>query len=240
MAAPKIELQNFAQSIYLTIKNRYFDDIDGEDGEVFVSQVIDWTNMFVDELETELDSEGELVDWWFSRVNGFALGTATAGLASIALPTSVDRLLTGTQRYVQVLQDGTAVSNWAVVDADSITNRFDRVTEDMCAMVGTDIVFSRQFRDTEQGGSIVGDVTQPLPRLSQTNVKLLTTVKPNLLLKLGVSKNAVLPDIVQGKLTPNYVQKFNDLLAGAIKRSKNTSRSHKASRDNFNSVRGIY
>lgn len=237
--SPQKQLETFAQSIYLMVKNRYFDEIEGEDGVAFVDQIIDWANMFVDELETEVGPDGQLVDWWFLRQNGFELGTATTGDASIALSSTVDRLLTDEHRYVQILQDSTPVSNWAVVHPKDISSRTDRITEDMCAVVGTNIVFSRQFRDTEENGTIVGDVVTKLPRLSRTNVRLLTTVKPGLLLKLGIAKNSTLPDIVQGKLNPNYVQKFNNLLAGAIARSNASSVSSKAARDSYSHIRGV-
>lgn len=238
--SPEKQLENYAQSIYLVIKNRYFDDIDQEDGQRYIDQVIDWTNMYLDELRTTTNpSTGELVDWWFNRQTEQTLGTATTGTASITLNSRIERLITDEQRYVQIKQDGTTVSNWAVVHPKDITSRSNRITEDMCAMVGNGIVFSRAFRDTEQGGVIVGDVVSELPELSRTNVKLLSQVKPQLLLKLGVAKNATLPDIVQGKLSPSYVQKYQDLLTGAIARSMATSQPATAERDSFGYVRGV-
>lgn len=239
MAAPIVDLRAFAQSIYLVLKNRYFDDIEDDDGAVFVNQIIDWTNMFLDELETEVGPDGEPVDWWFARESGSALGTATLGAASISTPSGVDRLITDEQRYVQVKQDSSVISNWQVVHPKDITSRTDRVSADMCAMVGQNIVFSRPFNDNESTGAIVGDVILSLPRLSLTNTKLLTTVKPALLLKLGVAKNAILPDIVQGKLSPNYAQKFQDLLTGAIARSNATSVAATVNREDYSRVRGV-
>lgn len=237
--SPTKQLEAFAQSIYLVIKNRYFDDIEGEDGQVFVDQIIDWTNMFVDELESTVAPNSELVDWWFARSNEYALGTATLGANSIVVPTAIDRILAEEQRYVQILQDGTAVSNWAVVSPKNITNKADRITEDMCAVVGTGLIFSRPFKETEASGSIVGDVMLKLPRLSRVNIKLLTMVRPVLLLKLGVAKNATLPDIVQGKLSPSYSVKFDQLMTGAIARSVASSRAITATRDNFSHIRGV-
>lgn len=238
--SPQSQLEAFAQSIYLTIKNRYFDDIAGDDGQVFVKQIIDWTNMFLDELENETDGTSELVDWWFSRQAAAPLGTAVLGAASSSLPSTVDRLITDEMRYVQILHDNAVISNWAVVHPKDIANHTNRVTEDMCALVGTSIVFSRAFRDTEANGSIVGDVINKLPRISATNVRILTTVRPKQLLILGVAKNSTLPDIVQGGLSPSYAQKFNDLLQGAIARSNATSVAAQAARDSYSNVRGVY
>ncbi len=237
--SPADTLNKFANSIYLTIKNRYFDDIEGEDGQVYVTQVIDWTNMFLDELRNTVNNDGGLVDWWFVRESNYPLGVATEGEASIATPKDVERLITDEMRYVQVLQDNAVVSNWAVVHPRDISSKTDRITEDMCAVVGGNIVFSRAFRDTEEGGSIVGDVVTQLSDLSTTNVRLLTIVKPKLLLILGVAKNATLPDIVQGGLSPSYTQKFNDLLTGAIARSNASSVAQVAARENFSHIRGV-
>lgn len=237
--SPTDQLNAFANSIYLTIKNRYFDEIESEDGQLYVSQVMDWTNMFVDELKNEIDSSGQVVDWWFLRESNYELGTATEGEASISTPKAIDRLLTDEMRYVQILQDGIVISNWAVVHPKDISSKTDRIREDMCAVVGSNIVFSRAFKDTEEGGTIQGDVVLDLPLLTANNVKLLTLVKPKLLLILGVAKNSTLPDIVQGGLSPSYSQKFDALLAGAVARSNASSVAATAVRENFSHIRGV-
>lgn len=237
--SPEKQLEAFAQSIYLTVKNRYLDTIEDEDGQAYIARVVDWTNMFVDELENTLAPDGELVDWWFTRTAGYTLGTAQAGAASVSLAGAIDHLITDENRYVQIQHDTSTVSNWAVVHAKDITNSSSRVTEDMCAVVGNSLVFSRAFRDTEAGGIIIGDVSTKLPRLSKTNVKLLTTVRPKQLLILGVAKNMTLPDVVQGGLSPSYVQKYQDLLSGAIQRSNASSQSVEAVRQSFSGIGGV-
>lgn len=238
--SPKAQIEAYAQSIYLIIKNRYIDEIEGADGQVYVSQVIDWTNLFLDELESTTDSEDKLVDWWFARQNAFDLGTVVASANSILVPPAVDRLTADERRYVQIAVGGTVVSNWAVVHPKDIDSRASFGAQDMCAQVGTSLVFSRSFRDTEVGGAITGDVLLRLPRLSATNVKVLTLIRPGLLLKLGVAKNATLPDIVQGVLSPSYSQKFTDLLNGAIARSNASSVAATAVRESYSDVRGVY
>jgi hypothetical protein len=246
--SPKAQLEAFAQDLYLTIKNRFYDEIEGEDGQTYVYQVSRWLNMFVDELEQTTGPDGGLVDWWFTRSNGYSLGTVTEGTSSTSMPSAVGRLITDEMRYVQILQDNAVISNWAVVHPKDISNRSDRITEDMCAQVGNTIVFSRTFRDTEANGTIVGDVILKLPRIGAkfasstvtvTNIKLLTMVEPLQLLTLGAAKNATLPDIVQGVLSPSYAQKFNDLMQGAIARSNATSVAATAARDNYSNVRGV-
>lgn len=249
--SPTAQLKQLANRVYLTIKNRYYDDIEQEDGQIFTQQIIDWVNMYLDELDQITGPDGQPIDWWFARENASALGTASTGEFSVDVPTGVERLIADELRYVQILQDGTPVSNWAVVQPKDITNRTDRITEDMCAVVGTSIVFSRPFKDTENGGSIVGDVMLKIPRIAYTlaadgftvtptNVKVLTMVKPQTLLTLGVAKNATLPDIVQGKLSPSFVQKYNDLLQGAVARSMASTIASETARQDFSGVGGVY
>lgn len=248
--SPLAQLQSFAQKVYLTMKNRRFDDIDSEDGRDFLKQIIDWTNGLIDELELEVGLDGQPVDWWFTRESMFELATGlTEGNASVALASTIGRVITDTERAIHIKQGDSVVSRWAVVHPKDISNRTDRIVDDMCAVVGTNLVFSRAFNETEAGGSVEGDVILKIPRLTYseandtltpTNIKALTMVQPQQLLVLGVAKNATLPDIVQGKLSPSFVQKYTNLLQGAIARSEATSVSAKAPRDQFGNVRGLY
>lgn len=237
--SPQAQLQAFTQSVYLVIKGRYFDDITGEDGIDLINKTIDWTNMFLDELETETDTEGNPLDWRWVRQQGATLGTALEGAASITPPATMFNLLTDEGRYVQVMVDGSAVSNWAVVAPDQITNRSDRITEDMVTFTGNTMSFSRTFKDYEAGGTIVGDITTKFPRLSNTNVNALTVIKPKLLLILGVAKNASLPDIVQGGLSPSYAQKYSDLLNNAIARNESGMIADTVERDDYSHIGGV-
>ena len=230
--SPTQQLQNFAQSIYLTIKNRYYDDITGIDGQNYIASVCDWTNMYLDELELE-------ADWNSMRQYNYSLGTAIQGASSIPLNPLINNLLNDEVRYVQILQGGIVISNWAVVAPGNITSISTRITEDMVSVVNTNIVFSRPFRDTENNGQITGDVTLLFPRLSSTNVKVLGLVKPKQLLILGVAKNATLPDIVQGGLSPSYSQKYKDLLDGAIARNNASARADSVVRDNYSNISGV-
>lgn len=245
------DLTDFAQDVHLIIKNRFRDDIEDEDGQTYIRQVASWVNMYLDELETEVGPNGESLDWTWSRSTE-RLGIAREGRYSVSWDADEFlNLLVGTNRYVQVQQDGTAVSNFAVVSPSQITNKSNRVTEDMVALVGENLVFSRNFNESENGGQIVGDVTVPFPRITfttaddtngtvtATNVDVLTLIKPVLLLKLGVAKNASLPDIVQGQLSPSYAQKYADLLNGAIARSMASSASDEIERDDFTYISGV-
>ena len=237
--APTDQLKAFAQSVYLVIKNRYYDDLNGVDGQVYLSQVIDWTNQYIDELESEVGSNGEPINWSWVRQNGYTLGTALLGATSLAMPSGINNILTDERRFVQIIQNGKIVSDWAVVAPGDIGNVSGRPTDDACAVTGQTIQFSRAFRDTEAGGTITGDITTPIPRLSTTNLKALTLVKPKQLLILGVAKNATLPDIVQGGLSPSYTQKYGDLLKNAVARNEASMLVGIAQRDNYGYIGGV-
>lgn len=249
MASPTQALTDFAQDVYLMVKGRDFDDIAGDDGQTFLIHMARWTNMFIDELESEVGPSGRTVDWWFSRSSGFALGTVPVSGQSIDLPTGISRLVTDEERYVQITVGGVVKSNWLVVHPKDISSKLERNRQDTCAVVGSSLVFSRAFVANEAGGAITGDVILSIPRILYSvgptgaiiasNVKVFTTVQPLLLLKLGVAKNVSLPDIVQGKLSPSYAQKFGDLLQGAIARSEASAVAPVMARDSFNNVRGV-
>ena len=238
--SPRAQITAFAQSVYLVIKNRYFDDIEGEDGVIYVNQIIDWANQMADELETLIDPMGEPVNWTWLREMAAELGTIDETTTTVELPRGVQSLIADEQRYVQIQQDGTPVSHWAVVSPEQLSNFRRHSDENYVTNVGGNLNFSRPFREEELGGTIVGDVINSIPRLSLTNARMLTTVTPKQLLILGVAKNATLPDIVQGGLSPSYVQKYNDLLQSAILRNQASSRSNSIERDRLSYIGGVY
>lgn len=238
--SPKKQLENFAQSVHRTVKNRFFDDISGEDGQVYVSQIIEELNDLLDELEYTVTPEGRLVDWWFLRSNEYVLGTAVQNEASIVLSKDVGRVITDEYRYVQVKQDGIVISNWAVVNPKDITNASNRIIEDTCAVVGGNLIFSRPFKDTENNGDITGDILLAVPKVSETNIKALSMIKPKRLLTLGVAKNIILPDIVNGGLTPSFSRKYDQLLNAAVRRSTVSSIPSQVYTQDFSGVGGLY
>jgi hypothetical protein len=252
IGSPTAQLQAFAQSVYKLIKNRYYDDLNSSDGQVFLGQIADWLNEYIDELEYEVNSDGEPIDWIWVRKPGVALGTATTGANSITWDsTSYNNLICGTDRFVQVLDaSGSVKSQFTVVAPADMSNDNSRNADNFCTLVNGNIMFSRPFTDAENNCTIVGDVTAYLPRVTTTisattklivatNVDIFKTVKPLTLLKLGTTKNAILPDIVQGGLNPAYTQKYNDLLTNAINRSEASSVSPTADYTEFGAVRGV-
>jgi hypothetical protein len=229
-----------AQSVYLRIKNRQYDDITGTDGQTFIANIIDFGNGFIDELENEVNADGQPIDWKVCETLGATLGTATLNSASISFPSTYLNLVAEEQRYVQILQDGTPVSNWLVVAPNDITSQKQRYTEDMVCLTGLNtLTFSRQFNAQEDQGTIVGDVTIPFPRMSLTNAKIFNYIKPRELLVLGIAKNSSLPDIVQGSLSPSFVQKYDDLLSNMIARNNSSGAADQADMDDYGYIQGI-
>lgn len=212
---PQQLLDQFVQDVYLTRYGNFLDSLTDTDGLDEVKKCYRWTNMWLDELERESDNDGRPVQWRFARNLNVDLGTIAAANTPISLPAGTRRLLVDENRPVTIQQAGTDVSHFDVVDPSQITKRADGNTDDRVTFTKTLLVFSRPFKTYEIGGHVIGDTMITLPRLDSadptTSATLLSLV-PYELLVLGASKNAVLPDIVQGGLTPSFVQKYNDLL----------------------------
>lgn len=233
-------LTDFAQKVYLTIKNRRYDDIEGEDGQEFISQIIDWGNQAIDEIELATDASGRPVVWNWLRQNNYDLGSATEGESTISLGSTIKSLVRTPHRYVEITVDDKVVSRWSVVNPNQLSSKPEQIRQDMVAKVGRDLIFSRAFTANEDGGSITGDVVIRAPRLSETNQKILTLIEPLQLLTLGVAKNCTLPDIVQGGLSPSFVQKYNDVLQSAILDNAASSQPDYIEREDFSSVGGVW
>lgn len=248
--SPTAQLEAFVQSVYLMIKNRYYDDLTSTDGKNFILMVSDWANMFIDELETEIDADGSPIDWVWSRQQNVTIGTAVAGANTIDWDArTYHNLVVSTERFVTLVDAaGNRVAYFTVVNPNELSRDDRRNNFDMCYRVGSTVYFSRPFKTEESGYSIVADVTIWMPKiqvsitnniLTATNVKIFNTVQPLTLLKLGTAKNAILPDIVQGGLTPSYAQKYETLLTNAINHSTRSSLSPTATYDNFQNISGV-
>lgn len=231
-------LTAFAQSVYLAIKNRYLDDVDGADGQTYISEVVDWVNQYLDEFETIVDSFGQPVQWKFMRTPGLTLGTAATGETQLDIPDGILSLVAAPRRPVTITVSGKVVSKWAVVNP----NQFDgAVTDRQVTLIGDSLYFNQPLVAAENGGTIAGDVTRSLTRISAdgTNDGVISVVKPRQLLVLGVAKNSSLPDIVQGGLSPSFVQKYNDLLTSAILFNNASATSDSIDREDFSFVGGV-
>ena len=226
-------LIQFAQSTYLMRYGRYIDDIDEPDGQEEVDKTIDWANQIIDEIEPE-------ADWQYVRDNDREIGIVTTPTQTLVLPDSVRKLAVDEERPLAIIQDGAIVSLWDVVSPDQLTRPNAGFRDKRVTFVDNRVVFSRPFNDTEMNGSIVADVINYIPRLARDDISVLDILKPIQLLKLGVAKNATLPDIVQGGLSPSFTQKYGDLLEKAIMENNRSAAANNVVRDDYSSIGGVY
>lgn len=237
----KQKLEQFTQQIYLTVYNRRIDDIEDAEGQEHVAKAIMWANLFLDELEQEVGTDGMPINWTYLRENDKELGTISNPADTFELPANALRLVAEEDRPLIILQDGSAVSIWDVVDPNQITKRNNYSNRDQrVTYVNQKIVFSRPLNDTEVGGTVHTDIVNKFPRLASDNTELLSLPIPTQLLVLGTAKNSSLPDIVQGGLSPSYTQKFASLLEGHKMANSQTSVSNEAVTEDYSSIRGVY
>lgn len=244
------KIQKFVQDVYLTRYNRFIDGIPTSfeteetvtdtDALEEMTKTIAWANMFVDELEREVDSSGQPINWSFVREDNFELGTIFDGMTELELDDDILRLVIEEERPLSIAFDGSAVSTWEVVAANQITKKPIGGLTDRVVVVNRKILFSRPFKSTEVGGTIVADVINNIPRLTDEDASMIDTVKPYQLLVLGVAKNATLPDIVQGGLSPSYVQKYGDLLEAVKLENQNSSMANSLVVDDLGYIGGLY
>ena len=205
------KIEALAQSIYLAKNNRY-NDVDSSELTEFLDQSIDWVNQFTQELEYE-------ADWNYLRTNRDLLGTVVdANSTTFNLPAAVRTLVISPYRDLVIMQDGAVVSTFALVHPNQINDPTDYEVHNRATIINRKVILSRPLTDLEVGGEVRADTIAFMPQLSHLDVSLLDLVQPSQLLVLGVAKNATLPDIVQGGISPSLTQKYADLLQKAIKK----------------------
>jgi hypothetical protein len=240
-------IKQFVNDVYLTKFNRFVDTLldasPDEDAVAEIAKVVRWASMFCDELELERDFEGQPVNWSFLRDNSVELATISSTSQVVLLPTTPVRyrkLVVAPNRPVTINFDTSVVASFGVVEPDQITKRTDDDMGDRVAVVNRKLIFSRPFKTTEFTGKLVGDALRYIPRLTTSDATMLRTVPYYELLVLGVAKNATLPGIVEGGLSPSMTQKYNDLLEGAKAESAVTSELNEMRSENFGYIGGVW
>ena len=233
MTPEETAILQLAQSIYLAKNNRY-NDVDGDEQTVFINQTIDWVNQYREELENE-------ADWNYVRINSYLVGTiAAAGEQSFVLPNNIQRLVVSPYRDLVLEQDGSVIATFRVVAPNQIVDPEDPETRDRVTLIGKNVIFSRPFKDHEVGAQVRVDVVQHIPELTLTDITMINMVKPKILIILGVAKNATLPDIVQGGISPSLGQKYAEELRKAKERNDATSEVYEVPREDFSQYGGVY
>lgn len=228
-----------AQDIYLNRHNQT-NDVTGSDLTEFLNQTITWVNQFIPEIEKK-------ADWNFVRTNDNTIGTVTsANVISYDLPGDVRKLVVSPYRDLTIRFDNTIVSSFKLVSPNQTSNTSQSYdNRPRATVLRRKLIFSRPLTTQELSGTIVADTIEKIPRLSLTDTSLLDLLDDEnyddirQLFIMGVVKNQILPDIVQGGLTPSYAQKFDRYLTECIKENNESADSDDTDRENFGWVGGV-
>lgn len=226
-------IEALAQKIFRTWNGRK-NRVTGTQLTEFISTSIEWVNEFLPELEKE-------AYWSWSRENDYEFGSASTSSTTFDLDDDIRTIVKMPERPVYLKDsDGVVKSTWQVVNPNVLRNMSVASSEDRCAVVGRQLVFSRNFTAEEAGATVYGDVMYYLPELSSTNVEVLDLVDPVELIILGVAKNQALPNVVKGGLTPSLTQKYADLLAGAKQENDTSAQPEDSNDDNLSFIQGVW
>lgn len=222
-----------AQQIYLT-QNGVYNDVDGDEEQDFIDMSIDWINTFYPELEVE-------ADWTWLRENDRLLATPTSVAPVIYLDPDIQRLAYSQMRDVTIRDavTGDIISTWALVGPNQVYNPGISDNPNRIAVTSRRLMFSRALTPEEVNNNIYADVIGYIQHLTRTDISSLDIVRPQQLIVLGVAKNQVLPDVVNGTLTPNYTQKYADLLKKAKDLDGQTTQHVVIDRD-LSHIRGVF
>lgn len=227
------DITALAQSIYLAQNGRH-NDVDGSDLTDFQNKTIDWVNQFAEELEME-------ADWNYLRKNDNLIATiADTSTQSFSLPTGVRTVVVSPYRDVTIKHDGATVATFTMVDPNQIADPTDPETHDRATVINGKLILSRAPKATEVGGEIHADTIDFMPQLTTTDATLISLVQPRQLLVLGVAKNATLPDIIQGGISPSLAQKYKDLLDKAVALNNASAEAFEVPAEDFSFIRGAY
>jgi hypothetical protein len=230
---PIDQITNLAQSIYLAKNNRY-NDVEDDELTAFLDQTMDWVNQYTQELELE-------ADWNYLRTNRNLIATiADPTITTYALPTTVRSLVVSPYRDVVIESGGIIISHFTMVNPNQISDPADPSIENRATVINRNLILSRQLTTQELGGELRADTIDFMPQLLIDDVTLLELVKPVQLIVLGVAKNATLPDIVQGGISPSLTQKYADLLQKAVAANNATAEAFDVPTENFNFIRGVW
>lgn len=232
-------IAKLAQEIYITRHNNK-NDVSGDDLSDFLDQTVEWVNQFIPELEKK-------ADWNFMRSNDANIGTVSAvGEMSFELPASVRKLVITPDRDLSVRFDNSVVSSFKLVNPNQIATVGDSSDlRDRATVIRRKVIMSRKFNDTEVSGTITADIISKIPKLSRTDVSLLDILDDDnnddirQLFILGVVKNQVLPDIIQGGLTPSFSQKFDAFLQDCIAENNASADADDQDRESFAWIGGV-
>lgn len=228
-----------AQDIYLT-RHGSLNEVDSSELPSFLDQTIGWINQIIPEIEKK-------ADWNFVRTNDDAIGTiVTPSVISYALPTGIRKLVIAPNRDLTIRFDTSIIASFKLVSPNQSYNANDPYDiRDRATVLKRKVIFSRPLKVIEVGGTIVADTIAKIPKLSHINVALLDILDDEYnddirqMFIYGVLKNQVLPDIVQGGLTPSFSQKFDQYLQDCVDENNASSDANDQDRESFAFIGGV-
>lgn len=226
-----------AQDIYYARHNQKR-DVTGDDLNTWLDETVIGVNQFIPELEKE-------ADWNCVRTNDdTSIGTVTASTTiSYPLPATMRKLVVNAHRDITIQQGGIVISTFKLVNANQPVDPNDRSLSSRATVLKRKIIFSRPLNPTEVGGTIVADTIALFPRLARNNSDLLDLLDSNLdirqLMVLGILKNQILSDIVQGGLAPAFTVKYASLLKECVAENRESSAADDSDRESFAFISGI-
>lgn len=239
-------IEVLAQEIYVNRHNQK-NDVTGTDLEDFLDQTIIWVNQLIPEIEKARDGGGNAVDWNWLRTQDASIGTiVTPSVVSYDLPADIRKLVINYQRDLTIKQGDAIVASFKLVNPNQQFNPAEPYDHRHRATVlKRKIIFSRPLTDHEVGGTIIADTISKIPLLTRDDVALLDILDDpdyqdiRQLFIMGVVKNQILPDIVQGGLTPSYSQKFDRYLQSVIADNNESADSDDVERESLSYVGGV-
>lgn len=232
-----------AQSIYQARHNQK-NDVTGTDLTDFLDQTIEWVNQLTAEVQTTIDASGNTVDWNHVRTNDAILGTIPdVSTLSYTLPTTVRKLVINPFRDLTIRYGSTIVSTFKLVNPNQTYDPRGAEIRRTATVMNRKLILSRYPTSSEVTGSLVADTIGYFPQLSHTDVTLLDILDADLnfrqLYVLGCLKNQILPDIVQGGLTPSFSGKYSQQLTACIALNKDSATASESDHEDFSPIAGV-
>ena len=231
MASIDDRIKAIGQDIYYA-RHEQQNDVIGTDLSTFLDETVLALNQFLPELEKE-------ADWNFVRTNdNTSIGIISATTTiSYPLPSSIRKLIAHPMRDLTIQQGGIVISTFKVVNPNQPLDPNDRSLSNRVTVLRRKLIFSRPLNLTELSGTIVADTIAPMPRMSRTDSDLLDLLDTYLdirqLIVLGIVKNQILSDIVQGGLAPAFTTKYASLLKECVAENNASAAADLADAESF-------
>ena len=234
------DITDLAQDVYYSINGAENDDT-GSDLTLFQNGFIRAFNLWLREYETE-------AYWQPARTSDYVLATiADTTTYSFTLPATYRTPIFDQNKYLKfVLNDGTVISNFALVDPDQRRVDPDYDRPDRATFIsngrggGGTIILSRPPTAAEVGAKIVLDVVKLFPKLTTTDGTVLSWIFSDQVATLGIAKNQTLSDVTKVTLSPSFTQKYTNELNKAMLANAASTEEDDAMMDDFSGIGGIF